>query len=103
MMDILSAVLLFVLGVLVGWNIREYLARKRVTAYFNQMAETAAVETMHVKTEQSGDTFIIRKQDGTFLIQVKTLEELKDFLKKEYPEVNVTMAQSEIDKMEAKS
>lgn len=88
--EFLSIFAVFILGFILGWVLREEMAKRRVDALLNQLGselETVAKDLINIKIEQhSGMYYVFNKETDEFMAQAPTRQELEDSLAERYPE-----------------
>lgn len=88
--EFLSIFAVFILGFILGWILREEMAKRRVDALMNQLGselETVAKDLINIKIEQhSGMYYVFNKETDEFMAQASTRKELEDSLAERYPE-----------------
>lgn len=79
-----------VVGAILGWEGREYKAKRRVQAYQNLIEEYTTLiqdNTVLVEISKEGDTFIVHNADTKeFMGQANSQEELTALLRERYPD-----------------
>jgi hypothetical protein len=90
MSEFLSILGVFALGFILGWVLREEMAKRRVDYIMKQLGEDLeqiADELIQIKIERhSGQYYVFDKETDEFMAQATTREELEDSLAKRYPE-----------------
>lgn len=88
--EFLSIFAVFILGFILGWVLREEMAKRRVDALLNQLGgelENVAKDLINIKIEQhSGMYYVFNKETDEFMAQASTRQELEDSLAERYPE-----------------
>jgi predicted transcriptional regulator YdeE len=90
MSEFLSIFGIFILGFILGWVLREELAKRRVDYIMSKLEENLeqiAEDLIQIKIERhSGQYYVFDKETDEFMAQATTREELEDSLAKRYPE-----------------
>jgi hypothetical protein len=90
MEDFLSIFGVFALGFILGWILREEMAKRRVDYIMKQLGEdleNVASELIQIKIElHSGQYYVFNKETDEFMAQAPTRAELEDSLAARYPE-----------------
>jgi hypothetical protein len=90
MEEFLSIFGIFTLGFILGWVLREEMAKRRVDYIMKQLGEDlkqVAEDLIQIKIEHhSGVYYVFNKETDEFMAQASTRNELEDALAKRYPE-----------------
>jgi hypothetical protein len=93
MEDFLSIFGVFALGFILGWVLREEMAKRRVDYIMKQLGEdlenleNTAKDLIQIKIERhSGQYYVFNKETDEFMAQAMTRAELEDSLAARYPE-----------------
>ena len=93
MEEFLSIFGVFALGFILGWVLREEMAKRRVDYIMKQLGEdlenleTSAKDLINIKIEcHSGQYYVFNKETDEFMAQAPTRKELEDSLAERYPE-----------------
>ena len=90
MEEFLSIFAVFALGFILGWVLREEMAKRRVDYIMKQLGEDlkqVAEDLIQIKIERhSGVYYVFNKDTDEFMAQAPTRAELEDALAKRYPE-----------------
>jgi len=90
MVEFLSIFGIFALGFILGWVLREEMAKRRVDYIMKQLGEDLeqiADELIQIKIERhSGQYYVFNKETDEFMAQAPTRAELEDSLAARYPE-----------------
>lgn len=88
MIDIFVALALFSIGFFVGWKSRERAATRAIDAHF----KTRQVDSLTLDVQREGDAFLIWDDStGQYLTQVKSEQELLEYLSRKFPNRDVLM------------
>ena len=93
---ILILFVFFVSGFHAGWVFREIVARHRAKQYENELSENLSkLEEHYVKTQVNlkldkiqDVVYVYNLNDGVFICQGKTKDEIRELFRKKYPEKN---------------
>lgn len=85
---IVVASIVFALGTLYGWGLRERHATRTLERFLEQAKEEQeSEELIHIVIEKHNDVFYVyERENRTFMAQGSTREELEENLKKRYPD-----------------
>jgi len=90
MEDFLSIFGVFALGFILGWVLREELAKRRVDYIMKQLDQDLGEiedELINIKIEQhSGQYYVFNKETDEFMAQAPTRKELEDSLASRFPD-----------------
>lgn len=92
MIDFVIIIISVCIGGAVGWRAREIHAQRIVNRYFKNAEEQnqSPQNILNIEVLKENDYFYVYNTDnGAFITQVKTKEELLSYLKDKYPEKNV--------------
>ncbi len=91
--EFFSIFIVFSLGFILGWVLREEIAKRRVDYLMKQLGEEledvaeAAKDLINIKIElHSGQYYVFNKETDEFMAQAPTRNELEDALAKRYPD-----------------
>lgn len=99
-LSVIGYIFVFTNGLLVGWFVREKYAQLKVNRYLaayeeaNKMTDTNTI-IIDVHSEH-GQFYIYDKQNGKFITQVNSKQEMFDYFKTNYPDKNVVMANDQL-------
>ena len=88
--EFLSIFIVFTMGFILGWVLREEMAKRRVDKLLEQLGgelEEVAQDLINIKIEHhSGVYYVFNKETDEFMAQAPTRKELEDSLAARYPE-----------------
>lgn len=94
MIDFIFIIVALVVGGVIGWKAREYMAMRFVANYQKMVEEavmTEATNTVMIDVQRDGDQFFIyNKETGEFLAQGINHEEIATVLGKRFPSKRFT-------------
>jgi hypothetical protein len=87
---ILILVFVFLLGIFLGWKIREHIAIKRIHESLENITDDVVREfkskVIDITVEDhDGVFFVYRKEDGSYLAHGPSMEKLEDILVEKFP------------------
>ena len=95
-------------GFFLGWTGREFQAKLRIKKYLEEM-KTDVIEDMKssminitVDFADTGDIFVYKKEDGTYLAHGKSRDELEDILEVKFPGKMFNASPEDLAKLEAR-
>lgn len=86
---IVVASIVFFLGTLYGWHLRERHATRTLERFLREakVEESEQEDLTHIVIEKHNDVFYVyERENNTFMAQGSTREELEENLKKRYPD-----------------
>lgn len=101
-------VIFIALGFFLGWNAREFQAKMRIKRYLKEMQseiiEDVKKDVINITVDfaDSGEIFIYKKEDGSYLGHAKTLKELEDTLCEKFPGKLFNASPEDLAKLEAR-
>lgn len=96
MMEFLAVFALVCAAFYAGWKLREWYAEFVVKQYMKQydekMKNTVAQKTINIDIQKHGDMlYVYNEDDGSFMTQIQTAQQLLDFVEKKYPDYYIMM------------
>jgi hypothetical protein len=89
--DILIYAVVFILGTVWGWNLRERHAEKQVDSFMeqidNEFKQRVSDKIIQINIEkQNGVFYVYNKENNDFMGQGRTKQELEDVLAQRFPD-----------------
>lgn len=90
MIDMLTPIFICIIcggvGVYLGWQAREYAAKKFVRSYFEQVADHNAKSVINITITREGEEFFIYNKDtGEFIAQGTSHKDISKILSDRFP------------------
>ena len=85
---LLFAIVIFILGGVHGWNLRERYANHLLQKLANHIIEeqVSSDDLIQITVEKHNNTlFVYKKEDGQFMVQGTSYKELNDALENRFP------------------
>lgn len=107
-MDDSIYLIILVIGIIIGWNMREALARRRVERVLNEMTqdsiESILENIINVRCEfhDDGLIFIYDREKGTYLGHAENAEKLTTMMTEKFPGKYFNVTPEDLEKLEAK-
>ena len=99
------AIVSFGIGIMSGISIRRRAEEKQADMILDEIEkviEQQRQHTLYVKVDIVGDViYVYEKESDKFLFQVKSVDELKEMLAKQFPNRNILTSREDMDKLEA--
>lgn len=101
-------VIFIALGFFIGWNAREFQAKMRIKRYLaesmHEVMEDVKKDMINITVDfaDTGDIFIYKKEDGSYLGHGKTRNELEDMLEEKFPGKLFNASPEDLKKLEAR-
>lgn len=95
-------------GFFLGWTGRELQAKMRIKKYLEEMKMDvmddmkSSLINITVDFTDSGDIFVYKKEDGSYLAHGKTRNELEDILEVKFPGKMFNASPEDLAKLEAR-
>jgi len=98
MIEALLVIALMCISFYGGWRFREHVAQVIVERHFAKAEEAIDANTIKVKIRKEHDSYLVYNEStGAFIVQVRSLEEMKEYFKKTYENINVLATQTDMD------
>lgn len=100
--------IIFAVAFYLGWQAREIQAKVRIKRYLAEsmqdMIEDVKKDMINITVDfaETGDIFIYKKEDGSYLGHGKTRNELEDMLEKKFPGKLFNASPEDLAKLEAR-
>ena len=99
------AIVSFGVGIMSGISICRRAEEKRANMILDEIERIVEQErqhTLYVKVDIVGDViYVYEKESDKFLFQVKSFDELKEILAKQFPNRNILTSREDMDKLDA--
>ena len=99
--DLIEVIFYGIILIFLGWKLREYAAMRMLKAYFKSVEKIESKpepEILYLDIhKEDGQFYVFNSKTKSFLIQVKTKDELMTFLNKKFPDKTVLTSQSEME------
>lgn len=100
-MEVVIAVVFFVLGSYGGWRAREKMAEHTLNKYLaasEKMLNNVKENTLHLTVHaEHGAFYVYDTNNGSFITQVNSKEELFSYCNANYPNKNVIMSKEHLE------
>ena len=84
-MELFIGLLIFVIGARFGYKYREHTALKLMMQLQEEEVQAEVDTKIAIKVEKMSDIWYVYKEDGTFMAQGNTWEEVTDRIAERYP------------------
>lgn len=99
---------IFAVGVFIGWQAREVQAKMRIRQYLkeikNDIIDDVKKDIINITVDfaDTGDIFIYKKEDGSYLGHGKSLKELENVLLEKFPGKLFNASPEDLAKLETR-
>lgn len=100
--------IIFVIAFFIGWESRELQAKARIRRYMAEHMQDIVddvkkdIINITVDFDTSGEIFIYKKEDGSYLAHAKNRDELEDILNGKFPGKMFNASPEDLEKLEAR-
>jgi len=106
--DSIYLIIILVIGIIIGWNMREAMARRRIERMLDSMSsdtfDSILENIINVRCEfhDDGLIFIYDREKGTYLGHAENAEKLTTMMTEKFPGKYFNVTPEDLEKLEAK-